>query len=133
MINYVSVAFTNAVMTCSLASTSDIVGANTTYTFSYTPLVSIAAGSILQLNLDPWGAFKESNFITTSPDLICSNLCTITTPASNNNISETLRYSSLYSADVSTASSLQLAKAKNPASTRSISLSASLITLSGNI
>ena len=58
LINYVSVNFSNAVMQCSLTSTSNIVGATTTYTFSYTPLVPITAGSILQLNIDPWGAYK---------------------------------------------------------------------------
>lgn len=36
---YVSVSLSNAIMSCSISSSNDIVGANTSYTVSYTPLV----------------------------------------------------------------------------------------------
>lgn len=39
--NFLSVSIVNAVMTCSLTSTSNIVGDNVTYTLGYTPLVTI--------------------------------------------------------------------------------------------
>ena len=37
--------------------------------------------------MQPWGAFSQSNFITTNISLICNGTCTLSVPASNGNIS----------------------------------------------
>lgn len=127
LVNYISLTITNAVMSCSLSSSSAIVGDNATYTLTYTPIVSIESGSILQINLQPWGAYSASNFVTTSTGAICGGACSLTIPSSNNNISETVRYTSLFSANTSSQGSLQLLKAKNPPSQQPITFSVSLM------
>lgn len=76
---------TNAIMNCSLTSTSDVVGNNVTYTLSYTPLVDIYADSILQIQMQPWGQYLGSNFLSNDPNAICNNNCVVSAPSINNN------------------------------------------------
>ena len=47
--NFISITTTNADMTLSFASTSDVVGENVTYTLDYTPSVTISANSVVQI------------------------------------------------------------------------------------
>ncbi len=85
--NYVSLTIVNAVMSCSVNSTSNIVGDNITYTLSYTPLVPIETNTVLQVQMQPWGPYSQSNFITSNVTLICNGACTLSVPANNGNIS----------------------------------------------
>ena len=87
LINYVSVTTTNADLTISLTSTSDVVGENITYTLIYTPSVTISADSVVQLELAPWGAFSKSNFLTDNTTQICAGNCSLTIPADTGNVS----------------------------------------------
>lgn len=85
--NYVSLTIVNAVMSCAISSTSAIVGDNITYTLSYTPLVPIETNTVLQVQMQPWGPYSQSNFITSNITLICNGACTLSVPANNGNIS----------------------------------------------
>lgn len=74
-------------MGCSISSTSNVVGNNVTYNFTYTPLVPIYANSVLQVQMQPWGAYSQSNFLTTNIATICNGACNLSIPSSNGNIS----------------------------------------------
>lgn len=119
---------TNAVMNCSMVSTSDIVGNNVSYTLNYSPLVDIYSDSILQIQMQPWGQYNGSNFITNDANFICNNNCAVSAPSINNNYTETIRYSSLFPIANRNAGSIVLDNARNPSSTRPISIVVSLLT-----
>lgn len=116
--SYVSLSIVNAIMPCTFTSTSAIVGDNITYTFAYTPLVPIESNTVLQVQMQPWGPYSQSNFITTNVTLICNGACTLSVPANNGNISEIVRFTSLYSSETTAAGSVVLSRAKNPPSTK---------------
>lgn len=118
--NYISLAVVNAVMPCWVTSTSAIVGDSATYTLGYSPLVTIEPNTVLQVQMQPWGPYSQSNFVTTNTTLVCNNQCMLSVPASNGNISEIIRFSSLFASASTTNGSVSLARARNPASTRSI-------------
>lgn len=86
LINFISVTTTNAPLTTIISTTSDIVGSGTTYTIQYTPSVTISQNSIVQVEIQPWGAYSQSNFITTNTTTICSGECTLTVPSDTNNV-----------------------------------------------
>lgn len=130
--NYVSLSIVNAVMSCGISSNSVIVGDNITYTLTYTPLVVIEANSVMQIQIQPWSAFSQSNFITTNVTNICNNTCTLSLPSSNGNLSELLVFSSLFAADTSASGSVILARARNPASTAPITISIILLARTSN-
>lgn len=90
--NYVSLTIVNAEMTCSLASNSDIVGEDVTYTVQYTPTVLAEVDSVVQIVLDPWGAFEGSNFLTDNTTNICGGNCSLTLPADTGGVREILKY-----------------------------------------
>ena len=120
--NYISLNIVNAIMPCTVTSTSVIVGDNVTYTFSYSPLVQVEANSILQIQMQPWGSYSQSNFITTNTTLICNNNCTLSVPATNGNLSQLIRYTAMFPSSTQSNGSLVLSRARNPASTSSISI-----------
>lgn len=86
----------------------------------------------MQIQIQPWGAFSQSNFITANVTNICNNTCTLSVPSSNGNLSEILVYSSLFAADTSASGSVSLSRAKNPASTAPITISIILLARTSN-
>jgi hypothetical protein len=74
-------------MNCNINTNNDVVGSNVSYTISYVPLVSIYANTVVQVQMQPWGAYSLSNFVTTNTATICNGACTLSVPASNANIS----------------------------------------------
>lgn len=121
--NYVLLSTANAIMPCTVTSNSAIVGDNITYALSYTPLVPIEANSVLQVQMQPWGAYSQSNFITTNVTSICNGACTLSVPASNGNVSELVRFTTLFGSETTAGGNINLARARNPASTREITIS----------
>lgn len=78
--NSALISITNAAMSCSLTSSSAIVGAATNYSFSYSPSVTISAGSILQVQFPAWSAYTLTNFPSFLASTVCNSQCTIRNP-----------------------------------------------------
>ena len=78
--NSALISITSALMACSMASSSSIVGGTTNYTFTLSPSVTIAAGSILQIQLPGWSAYTLTNFPSFSSASVCGGQCTIRSP-----------------------------------------------------
>lgn len=126
--NSVLLTITNAPMTCSLTSKSATVGATTDYSLAYTPSVYISAGSILQLTFPAWSAYSLTNFPSGTSASVCNSECTIRNPNTAQGLTnELLTYSSLYGLDSSSSKTVTMLNGRNPASTRSISVTASLL------
>lgn len=79
--NSALIIVTNAAMTCSLGSTSNIVGTTASnFTLTYTPSVHISAGSLLQVIFPAWSAYTLTNFPAGSSSSVCGGQCTIRSP-----------------------------------------------------
>lgn len=78
--NSALISITSSSMTCSMNSSSNIVGATTNYTFTLSPSVTIAAGSILQIQLPGWSAYTLTNFPSFTSASVCGGQCTIRSP-----------------------------------------------------
>ena len=78
--NSALISITSASMACSMASSSNVVGATTNYTFTLTPSVTIAAGSILQIQWPGWSAYTLTNFPSFTSASVCGGQCTIRSP-----------------------------------------------------
>ena len=78
---------------------------------------------MIQIQLDPWGPYNASNFNPSNATNVCNNQCTISGPQNNGNISEIIQYSSLYSSGSSSSEqSLILSRARNPSSSKPLSI-----------
>ena len=78
--NSAPISINSANMSCSFASSSSVVGANATFTLSYTPSVFISAGSIVQVQFSPWSAYNLTNFPSFTSSGVCGGACTIRSP-----------------------------------------------------
>ena len=78
----------------------------------------------MQVQLAPWGPYSKSNFKTTNTTTVCQGLCMITSPSSNSNLYELVKYQTLYTLSASSAlKSLTLNSARNTPSTKEVSFS----------
>lgn len=79
--NSAPIVVTNAPMTsCSLTSTSNVVGATSNYSISFVPSVFISSGSIIQIQLPVWSGYSLTNFPSFTSSSVCSGQCTIRVP-----------------------------------------------------
>ncbi len=60
-------------MSCSIQSSSLVVGAKSTFTFNIKPNVLIYSGNNIQISLPTWGAYNITNFVGTTN---CTPSCT---------------------------------------------------------
>lgn len=80
--------------------------------------------------MDPWGPYNASNFNPSNSTNVCNSQCTISAPQNNGNISETIRYSSLYSSGSSFSNqTLTLLKARNPFSSKPLSVTITVLAI----
>lgn len=70
----------SAPMTCSLVSTSNIVGATANYSFTLTPPSEISSDSTLQIVFPAWSVYSLTNFPGGTNATICGNQCEIKAP-----------------------------------------------------
>ena len=118
----------NAPMTCSLASTSNTVGASANYTLTYSPSVYISANSYLQVIFPAWSTYFLTNFPSGTSASICGGLCTVRNPNTGQSFfNEILSYTNLYPSDTNSTTPIQFTGAKNPASTLPISVTVNLL------
>jgi hypothetical protein len=126
--NSALITITDASMACTLSSTSATVGATSNYTLTYTPGVFISSGSYLQVKFPAWSAYTLTNFPSGSASSICNGQCTVRNPNTGQGLlNEILTYSSLYPVDSTSASSVQMNGARNPASLAEITVTASVL------
>lgn len=78
--NSALITITNAALSCTLTSTSTIVGATANYSLTYTPSVFISAGSLLQIQFPAWSAYTLTNFPSGTAASVCNGQCTIRNP-----------------------------------------------------
>ena len=127
--NLVQITTTNSPLSCSMQSSSAVVGANTTYNLNFSSPVLIEQNTVVKISMDPWSYYLLSNFVSSFPSEICEGKCSLLIPSNNGNLSETLTYSSLFASStgpVATVFSSALKLARNPASTQPISYSITL-------
>lgn len=67
--------------TCSVSNLNQIVGSSTTFTFGFTPVVSISASSVLQIVLPAW--FGNSSNLVNNASANCSQNCSATLSTSS--------------------------------------------------
>jgi len=124
--NSVSMSIVNAVMPCSITSTSNMVGATANYTIVYTPSVYISPASIVQIRFPAWSTYTQTNFPSFLATTVCAGNCTQIAPSSTQNY-ELISYSSLYSSNSTAQMSLTMSQARNPASTQPISVTVTIL------
>lgn len=78
--NSALISITSASMGCSLTSSSSVVGVTANYSFTLNPSVTIAAGSILQIQFPGWSAYTLTNFPSFTSASVCAGQCTIRSP-----------------------------------------------------
>lgn len=78
--NSALITIANAALSCTLTSTSSIVGATANYSLAYTPSVFISAGSLLQIQFPGWSAYTLTNFPSGTAASICNGQCSIRNP-----------------------------------------------------
>jgi len=126
--NSAPITIVSAAMTCSVSSSATQVGATTNYTLTYTPSVSISAGSILQVLYPPWSAYTLTNFPSFTSSAVCAGQCSLRTPNLAQGLNnELVSYTNLYASNSTSNMTLSLQQARNPASTLPISISFTLL------
>lgn len=126
--NSAPISIINAALTCNMASTSNLVGATSNFTLSYSPSVFISPGSIVQVQFPPWSTYSLTNFPSFTSSAVCSGACTIRSPnQAQGFFNEVLTYSSLYPSTSTANMSLLMVNGRNPATTQPISLTITLL------
>jgi len=127
--NTAPIVITNALMTsCSIASSSNIVGAQANYSVSYEPSVFISSGSIIQIQFPAWSAYTLTNFPNFTSSAVCGGNCSIRNPnIASTLLNELITYSSMFSANTTLGRTLVLNNARNPASTQPISITITIL------
>lgn len=112
-----TLTITTATMaSCSANNLGKIVGASTTFSFGFTPVIQISAGSILQVVFPAW--FGNSTNLVNNGSANCSSACSVMLLTST----ETLTFRSLFTTVTSAAQSVSVFTIKNPPSTAPISI-----------
>lgn len=113
---------------CSLLSTSNVVGATANFSISYAPSVFISSGSILQIQFPAWSAYSLTNFPSFTSSSVCGGICTIRIPnTASSLLNEIITYSSLFSTNTTSGQTLGLQNARNPASTQPITFTITIL------